>query len=89
MRSLKKIFAILMLAVLLAGMVPDLAYAAKNDPVQLNTPGILFVMQGASSYLDVEAKAAADVSYKLVLECADRSISITNGKSGTMSGDGK
>ena len=33
MRSLKKIFAILMLAVLLAGMVPDFAYAAKNDPV--------------------------------------------------------
>ncbi|MBR4143412.1 MAG: hypothetical protein IKR10_07825 [Firmicutes bacterium] len=89
MRSLKKIFAILMLAVLLAGMVPDFAYAAKNDPVQLNTPGILFVMQGASAYLDVEAKAAADVNYKLVLECADKSISITNGKSGTMSGDGK
>ncbi len=89
MRSLKKIFAILMLAVLLAGMVPDFAYAAKNDSVQLNTPGILFVMQGASAYLDVEAKAAADVNYKLVLECADKSISITNGKSGTMSGDGK
>ena len=89
MRSLKKIFAILMLAVLLAGMVPDFAYAAKNDPVQLNTPGILFVMQGASSYLDVEAKAAADVSYKLTLTCDDKGIVMDNGKSGILSGNAK
>ena len=49
MRSLKKILAVLMLAALLAGMAPDLAFAAKNDPVKFTVSSTLFVMQGASS----------------------------------------
>ena len=89
MRSLKKIFAILMLAVLLAGMVPDFAYAAKNDPVKFTVSSTLFVMQGTSSYVNVEAAAADDVSYKLTLTCDDKGIVMDNGKSGILSGNAK
>ncbi len=89
MRSLKKIFAILMLAVLLAGMVPDFAYAAKNDPVKFTVSSTLFVMQGTSSYVNVEAAAADDVSYKLTLTCDDKGIVMDNGKSGILNGNAK
>ena len=78
-----------MLAALLAGMAPDLAYAAKNDPVKFTVSSTLFVMQGASSYVNVEAAAAADVSYKLTLTCDDKGIVMDNGKSGILSGNAK
>ena len=78
-----------MLAVLLAGMVPDFAYAAKNDPVQFTVSSTLFVMQGASSYVNVEAAAAENLSYKLLLECEDRNVAIDSGKSGTLTGPSK
>ncbi|MBR0051131.1 MAG: hypothetical protein IJP57_04175 [Firmicutes bacterium] len=89
MRSLKKILAVLMLAALLAGMAPDLAFAAKNDPVKFTVSSTLFVMQGASSYVNVEAAAADDVSYKLTLTCDDKGIVMDNGKSGILSGNAK
>ena len=78
-----------MLAALLAGMAPDLAFAAKNDPVKFTVSSTLFVMQGASSYVNVEAAAAADVSYKLTLTCDDKGIVMDNGKSGILSGNAK
>ena len=89
MRSLKKIFAILMLAVLLAGMAPDLAYAAKNDPVKFTVDSTLFVMQGASSYINVESAAADNVSYVLTLTCDDKDVVMDNGKSGILTGNAK
>ena len=78
-----------MLAALLAGMAPDLAFAAKNDPVKFTVSSTLFVMQGASSYVNVEAAAADDVSYKLTLTCDDKGIVMDNGKSGILSGNAK
>ena len=87
MRSLKQVLAVFLLAVLLAGMTPAAVFGA--DSIKLSGPNVLFVMQGASTYIDVEAKAPADTEYKLVLECADYNITMTNGKSGTMAGDGK
>ena len=89
MRSLKKITAVLMLAALLAGLTPAFAYAAKNDVVQLTVGSTLFVMQGGSSYVDVEAAAADDISYKLVLSCEDRSITVDTGSSGVLNGNAK
>ncbi|MBQ2095212.1 MAG: hypothetical protein II474_04860, partial [Firmicutes bacterium] len=89
MRSLKKIFAILMLAVLLVGMAPDLAYAAKNDPVKFTVDSTLFVMQGASSYVNVESAAADNVSYVLTLTCDDKDVVMDNGKSGILTGNAK
>ncbi len=87
MRSLKQVLAVFLLAVLLAGMTPAAVFGA--DSIKLSGPNVLFVMQGASTYIDVEAQAPADTEYKLVLECADHNITMTNGKSGTMAGDGK
>ena len=89
MKSIRKVIALFVLAVMLAGMMPGFAYAAKNDTVKLTVSSTLFVMQGASSYVNVEAAAPADISYKLILECEDKSISIDNGKSGILSGDAK
>ncbi len=91
MRSLKKTIAILALAALLAiGAIPAQAYGANsNDPVSLTVSSTLFVMQGTSSYVDVEAKAAEDVSYTLVLECPDRSITLDSSRSGVLTGNAK
>ena len=80
MKTIRKVIALFVLAVLLAGMVPDFAYAAKNDPVKFTVSSTLFVMQGASSYVNVEAAAADDLSYKLILECDDKNIVMDNGK---------
>ncbi|MBR5642132.1 MAG: hypothetical protein IKW92_08400 [Firmicutes bacterium] len=89
MKTVRKIIAVLVLAVLLAGCLPVYSYAAKNDPVQFTVSSTLFVMQGGSSYVNVEAAAADDVSYKLILECDDKGITIDNGKSGILSGNAK
>ncbi|MBP5749364.1 MAG: hypothetical protein J6X24_01085, partial [Firmicutes bacterium] len=89
MKTIRKVIALFVLAVLLAGMVPDFAYAAKNDPVKFTVSSTLFVMQGASSYVNVEAAAADDISYKLILTCDDKGIVMDNGKSGILSGNAK
>ena len=88
MKTCRKIIALLVLTVLLAGSFSGYAYAAKNDPVKLTVSSTLFVMQGASSYVDVEAAAAENVRYKLVLECDDKNIAV-NGSSGILSGNAK
>jgi uncharacterized membrane protein len=89
MKTVRKIIAVLVLAVLLAGCLPVYSYAAKNDPVKFTVSSTLFVMQGGSSYVNVEAAAADDVSYKLILECDDKGITIDNGKSGILTGNAK
>ena len=80
MKTCRKIIALLVLTVLLVGSFSGYAYAAKNDPVKLTVSSTLFVMQGQSSYVDVEAAAAENVRYKLVLECDDKNIAV-NGSS--------
>ena len=62
MKTVKKAIVLLVLAVLLAGCLPVYAYAAKDDVVKLTVSSTLFVMQGASSYVNVEASAPADTS---------------------------
>ena len=89
MKSIRKVIALFVLAVMLTGMVPGFVYAAKNDTVKLTVSSTLFVMQGASSYVNVEAAAPADVDYKLTLECEDKTITVDNGKSGILSGNAK
>ena len=89
MKSIRKVIALFVLAVMLAGMVPGFVYAAKDDTVKLTVSSTLFVMQGASSYVNVEAAAPANVNYKLTLECEDKSITVDNGKSGILSGNAK
>ena len=89
MRSLKQILAVLLLAVLLAGMTPAAVFGAKNDVVKLTVSSTLFVMQGESSYVDVEASAPEGTDYKLVLQAADRNITVDNGTSGILSGNAK
>lgn len=86
MRSLKQVLAVFLLAVLLAGMTPAAAFGA--DSIKLSGPSVFFVMQGASTYIDIEAQAPADTNYKLILECADKNITLNNSKSGIMSGNG-
>ena len=89
MRSLRKIIALLVLTVMLAGMFPGFTYAAKDDPVKFTVSSTLFVMQGASSYVNVETAAPADLSYKLTLECDDKNVVIDSGRSGILTGDAK
>ena len=89
MKSIRKVIALFVLAALLTGMMPSFVYAAKNDTVKFTVSNTLFVMQGASSYVDIEAAAPADVSYKLTLECEDRNVAIDSGKSGILTGDAK
>ena len=89
MKSIQKVIALIVLAIMLAGMMPGFAYAAKNDTVKLTVSSTLFVMQGASSYVNVEAAAPEDVNYKLTLECEDKNIVMDNGKSGILNGNAK
>lgn len=88
MRSLKQVLAVILLAVLLAGMTPAAVFGAKNDVVKLTVSSTLFVMQGASSYVDVEADAPAEQQYKLVMTCNDKGITISGG-GGVLSGNTK
>ena len=89
MKTVKKVIALFVLAMLLAGSMPGFAYAGRNDTVKLTVSSTLFVMQGASSYADVETAAPADVSYKLILECDDKNVAIDSGRSGILTGDAK
>ena len=89
MKQTKRIIVLCVLAAMLAGLFPGFAFAGKNDTVKLTVSSTLFVMQGASSYADVEAAAPADVSYKLLLTCDDKNITINNGSSGILTGNAK
>ena len=89
MRTVRKIIVMFVLAALLAGAMPSFAYAGKNDPVKFTVNNTLFVMQGASSYVDVEATAAEGTSYRLVLECEERGIVLDGASSGVLTGDAK
>lgn len=88
MRSLKQVLAVFLLAVLLAGMTPAAVFGAKNDVVKLTVSSTLFVMQGESSYLDVETSAAAEQHYQLLLTSNNKNISIS-GNSGVLAGNAK
>lgn len=88
MKALKKTITILALAALLVGILPAGVFAA--DKVSLTVTNNLYVVQGASSYVDIEAAAPDDVSYKLVLTAPEGSeIRITNGSSGVLKGNAK
>ena len=89
MRSLKQILAVLLLAVLLVGLTPAFAFAAPAGTVKLTVSSTLFVMQGDSSYVDVEAAGPEGTDYKLVLQSADRNITVENGTSGILTGSAK
>ena len=89
MRSLKQVLAVILLAVLLAGMTPAAVFGAKNDVVKLTVSSTLFVMQGESSYVNVEASAPEGTDYKLVLQATDKNITVDNGTSGILSGNAK
>ena len=48
MKTVRKIIAVLVLAVLLAGCLPVYSYAAKNDPVKFTVSSTLFPFSSVS-----------------------------------------
>ncbi len=85
MKVLKRTIVILALAALMPGIFPSGVFAASQ--VSLTVTNNLYVVQGGSSYVDIDAVAPDDLSYKLVLTAPEGSeIKIINGSSGVLTG---
>ena len=86
MRSLKQIIAAFLLAVLLVGLTPAAAFGAE-DSITLTAGSTIFVMRGNASHIDVEVDAPEETSYKLLLSCDDRTVSLGSAASGVLTGN--
>ncbi|MCR4805644.1 MAG: hypothetical protein K5981_08320 [Clostridia bacterium] len=86
MRSIRNILAVLALAVLLCTMLPASVFAAGS--VKMTVDSTLFVVQGSTSYVNVEAEPETDAGYRLQLISPDKDIT-TDGATGVLNGKSK